>query len=172
METSFFSILILGFFLGIKHALEPDHIIAVSTIASKSKKPWRSSLAGVYWGISHTLTLFIFGMILIVLKSSISERMSMSLEFLVGIMLVYLGFTSFLSYKKTSAYASRKNVLLKVIRHWLCSWTGRKRSDGCSNDEHRYSRMARCSIYYHFWNRHLSWHAVIYNGYWDSIRYN
>ncbi|MEH7326101.1 urease accessory protein UreH [Priestia megaterium] len=115
METSFFSILILGFFLGIKHALEPDHIIAVSTIASKSKKLWRSSLAGVYWGIGHTLTLFIFGMILMVLKSSISERMSMSLEFLVGIMLVYLGFTSFLSYKKQVHTHHEKTSYLKSL---------------------------------------------------------
>ena len=53
MEVSLLSILALGFVLGIKHAIEPDHVIAVSTIASQSKKLWRSSLAGVFWGRSY-----------------------------------------------------------------------------------------------------------------------
>ena len=99
MEISFLSILALGFVLGIKHAIEPDHVIAVSTIASQSKKLLRSSLAGVFWGIGHTATLFIVGVILIFMKGEIPEKWAMSLEFLVGIMLVYLGITTILSLK-------------------------------------------------------------------------
>ncbi|MEH7113577.1 sulfite exporter TauE/SafE family protein [Neobacillus niacini] len=98
MEVSLITILALGFILGIKHAIEPDHVIAVSTIASKSKNLWHSSLAGVYWGIGHTATLFIIGFIFIVMKNEISDKWSMSLEFLVGIMLAYLGTTSILRY--------------------------------------------------------------------------
>ena len=99
MEISFLSILALGFVLGIKHAIEPDHVIAVSTIASQSKKLLRSSLAGVFWGIGHTTTLLIVGVILIFMKGEIPEKWAMSLEFLVGIMLVYLGITTILSLK-------------------------------------------------------------------------
>ena len=99
MEISFLSILALGFVLGIKHAIEPDHVIAVTTIASQSKKLLRSSLAGVFWGIGHTATLFIVGVILIFMKGEIPEEWAMSLEFLVGIMLVYLGVTTILSFK-------------------------------------------------------------------------
>ncbi|WP_227939602.1 urease accessory protein UreH domain-containing protein [Alkalihalobacillus deserti] len=99
MEVGFLSILALGFVLGIKHAVEPDHVIAVSTIASQSKKLWRSSLSGVFWGIGHTATLFIFGIIVILMKGDIPDNWAMSLEFLVGIMLVYLGITSILSFK-------------------------------------------------------------------------
>ncbi|WLR51696.1 urease accessory protein UreH [Bacillus tianshenii] len=99
MEIGFLSVLLFGFILGIKHAIEPDHVIAVSTIASKSKVWWRSSLAGVFWGIGHTLTLLVVGVIVILLKVEISEVVAMSLEFLVGIMLVYLGVTSVISYK-------------------------------------------------------------------------
>ncbi|AGK55659.1 HoxN/HupN/NixA family nickel/cobalt transporter [Bacillus sp. 1NLA3E] len=99
MGVSLLSILALGFVLGIKHAIEPDHVIAVSTIASQSKKLWRSSLAGVFWGIGHTATLFIIGTFLIVMKGEIPEKWAMSLEFLVGIMLVYLGVTTLLSFK-------------------------------------------------------------------------
>ncbi|MGM0876380.1 MAG: urease accessory protein UreH [Bacillota bacterium] len=102
MILSFLSILFLGFILGIKHSIEPDHIIAVATIASKSKKLWRSTLAGVFWGIGHTITLFIVGMILILMKDEISDKWTMSLEFLVGIMLVYLGISSMFFYKKYS----------------------------------------------------------------------
>lgn len=99
MEISFLSILAVGFVLGIKHAIEPDHVIAVSTIASQSKKLWKSALSGVFWGIGHTATLFIVGTAVILMKSEISEKWAMSLEFLVGIMLVYLGITSILTFK-------------------------------------------------------------------------
>ena len=99
MEVSWLSILAFGFVLGIKHAIEPDHVIAVSTIAIQSKKLLRSTLAGVFWGIGHTATLFIIGIILILVKGEISGRWAMSLELLVGVMLIYLGVTSILSFK-------------------------------------------------------------------------
>ena len=105
MEITLLSVLAIGFLLGIKHAIEPDHVIAVSTIASKSKKLWDASLAGVFWGIGHTATLFIVGIILILMKGDISDKWSMSLEFLVGIMLVYLGITSLLSSRKNKQHA-------------------------------------------------------------------
>lgn len=99
MDVTIYSVLALGFILGIKHAIEPDHVIAVSTIASQSKKLWNASLAGVFWGIGHTATLFIVGIILIFMKGEIPEKWSLSLEFLVGIMLVYLGVKTILSFK-------------------------------------------------------------------------
>lgn len=109
MEVSLLSILALGFVLGIKHAIEPDHVIAVSTIASQSKKLSRSSLAGVFWGIGHTVTLFIVGIILILMKGEVPEIWALSLEFLVGIMLVYLGITTFLSFKNIHVYSRGHN---------------------------------------------------------------
>lgn len=99
MEFTLVSVLALGLILGIKHAIEPDHVIAVSTIASQSKKLWHASLAGVFWGIGHTLTLFITGIILILLKGQIPDKWAMSLEFLVGIMLVFLGIKTIISFK-------------------------------------------------------------------------
>jgi sulfite exporter TauE/SafE len=102
MTGSLFSILLLGFSLGIKHAIEPDHVIAVSTIASESKNIKRSVFAGVYWGVGHTATLFIFGMFLIIAKNTITDTMAMSLEFIVGIMLVTLSLSSILSLLKNN----------------------------------------------------------------------
>lgn len=94
VEAGLLSILGLGFLMGIKHAIEPDHVIAVSTIASRSKSLWRSSMAGAFWGIGHTATLLAVGFFLFLFKSEISDKWSMSLEFLVGIMLVVLGVAS------------------------------------------------------------------------------
>ncbi|MDM5359101.1 urease accessory protein UreH [Peribacillus sp. ACCC06369] len=88
---SFVSILTLGFLLGIKHSLEPDHVIAVATTAGNTKKISRSTLTGVYWGIGHTCTLFLTGMLYIWMKGEILESLSMTLEFGVGVMLVILG---------------------------------------------------------------------------------
>lgn len=105
MDVTLYSVLGLGFILGIRHAMEPDHVIAVSTIASQSKKLWQASLAGVYWGIGHTATLFIIGIILIMMKNDIPEKWSLTLEFLVGIMLVYLGIISMLSIRKTREHS-------------------------------------------------------------------
>jgi sulfite exporter TauE/SafE len=99
MDTSFFAAIFIGFLLGIKHAMEPDHLIAVSTIASNSKNLWKSALTGVYWGLGHTLTLLIVGTLLIVMKIELSTKWALSLEFLVGVMLVYLGLTSFFTWK-------------------------------------------------------------------------
>jgi sulfite exporter TauE/SafE len=100
MEDNLYMVMLLGFILGMKHALEPDHIIALSTIASRSKSLWRSSLTGVFWGIGHTSTLFVIGLLLIILKLELSLKLSMSLEFLVGIMLVYLGFSTVISFRR------------------------------------------------------------------------
>ncbi|MFS0635409.1 urease accessory protein UreH [Mesobacillus foraminis] len=96
-DVGLLSILSLGFILGIKHAVEPDHVIAVSTVAGQSKKLSTSALTGVFWGIGHTATLFLAGVSVILLKGEIPEKWAMSLEFLVGIMLVYFGVSAFLS---------------------------------------------------------------------------
>lgn len=99
MELGLLSVLLIGFGLGIKHAVEPDHIIAVTTIASKSKNLWQSSLTGLFWGIGHTMTILAVGLVLIIFKNQIPPIWAMSLEFCVGIMLVYLGIATLLAYK-------------------------------------------------------------------------
>lgn len=109
MEAGLLSVLALGFILGLKHALEPDHIIAVSTIAAQSKKLIRSAMAGVFWGIGHTATLFITGMAMIFMKGEIPEKWTMTLEFCVGIMLVYLGISSMISFKNVHVHKEHQD---------------------------------------------------------------
>jgi sulfite exporter TauE/SafE len=115
LDISFVSVLLLGFILGIKHSIEPDHIIAVSTMVSRSKRLLSSTLTGVFWGIGHTATLFLVGMILVIMKGELSDKWAMSLEFLVGIMLVYLGIKGILSLKEsTKSHQYEKRSLIRI----------------------------------------------------------
>lgn len=92
MNTTLFATLALGFALGVKHALDADHVVAVSTIVSQYRNPFRATLAGVFWGIGHTTTLLLVGIAVIGFKLVIPEQLALSMEFLVGIVLVILGF--------------------------------------------------------------------------------
>jgi ABC-type nickel/cobalt efflux system permease component RcnA len=87
----FLSVLGFGFILGLKHALDPDHMVAVSTIVSESKSVKRSSLVGTFWGLGHTASLLLAGIIVIALKVQISDRVALWMEFTVALMLILLG---------------------------------------------------------------------------------
>jgi sulfite exporter TauE/SafE len=85
------SLLAFGFVLGLKHAVDADHLAAVSTMASERRSLLSSSLIGALWGLGHTISLMIAGIVVIVLHFQISETVKQSLEFSVGLMLVGLG---------------------------------------------------------------------------------
>jgi hypothetical protein len=86
-----FSILALGFFLGMRHATDSDHVIAVTTIVSQQRKISSAALTGISWGIGHSITLLIVGAAIVLFGVVIPERLGMSLEFCVALMLVFLG---------------------------------------------------------------------------------
>ncbi len=85
------TILTLGFFLGMRHALEADHIAAVASLTSRNLSLKNAIRQGAVWGLGHTLMLFIFGCIALMLNDSVPENLASWLEFVVGIMLVVLG---------------------------------------------------------------------------------
>ncbi len=85
------SLLILGFLIGMRHAIEADHVAAVATLVSTSKSTKQSIWHGVAWGAGHTLTLFLFGSVVIMFNGTLSESTASWLEFSVGILLVLLG---------------------------------------------------------------------------------
>jgi len=91
MDSTFLTTLILGLTLGMEHALDADHVVAVSTIVSQNKHPFKAALVGTFWGIGHTTTLFLVGMVVIVFKLAIPESLALSMEFLVGVVLFVLG---------------------------------------------------------------------------------
>ena len=89
--------LLLGLITGLRHSLEADHIAAVSTImaASQSHKKLRHApLLGALWGLGHTASLFAAGLVVLLLAVSIPQKVSSTLEFGVGVMLVFLGATT------------------------------------------------------------------------------
>ena len=86
-----FAILSLGFLLGMQHALEADHIAAVSSIAARRSDVGDIVKHGLTWGLGHTLTLFAFAGAAILLGHAIPEKLAGPLETAVGIMLVGLG---------------------------------------------------------------------------------
>src|SRR6266403_2005490 len=94
MSISILSLLAFGFVLGLKHAIDADHLAAVSTIASERRSLLSSSLVGAFWGLGHTISLMVAGIAVILLHFQISPRTTQALEFSVGVMLVVLGMTA------------------------------------------------------------------------------
>lgn len=90
-ELTIYAVLGLGFLLGLKHAIEADHLAAVSTIVAERKNLFSSTVIGGFWGVGHTITLLIIGALVIFLKFQISESLEARLEAIVGVMLVALG---------------------------------------------------------------------------------
>jgi hypothetical protein len=88
-------ILLLGLLTGLRHSIEADHIAAVlSVVASNHKNIKHASMLGAIWGLGHTMSLFVAGLVVLLLAVNISETISSRLEFGVGIMLLFLGFTT------------------------------------------------------------------------------
>jgi ABC-type nickel/cobalt efflux system permease component RcnA len=85
------SVLLLGFMIGLHHALEADHVAAVSSLVCGKSGVGRIMRHGAIWGVGHTLTLLAVGGGAVLLKTTIDEAFAVRVEFLVGIMLVGLG---------------------------------------------------------------------------------
>jgi len=86
-----FSILLLGFMIGMRHAIETDHVAAVASLATSSRSIGDTVRQGAVWGLGHTLTLFVFGSVVLVFDAVLPEQLAHTLELLVGIMLIVLG---------------------------------------------------------------------------------
>jgi high-affinity nickel permease len=92
-DPSYWTILGLGFVLGLRHALDADHIAAVSTVLA-TRPSWQASgLIGFSWGLGHTLVLLVVGAVVLALQIRIPESIANAAEFAVGLMLIALGGT-------------------------------------------------------------------------------
>ena len=88
-------LLVLGLLLGLSHAFEADHVAAVAVLSSRSNNIRHATALGAWWGIGHTFTLFVLGLLVLAFKVTIPETVSLSLEFIVGMMLIVLGIDAF-----------------------------------------------------------------------------
>ncbi len=85
------SILVFGFFFGMRHATDADHVIAVSTIVSRQRHIRSAVMTGIFWGIGHSITMLFVGGAIILFGIVIPERLGLSLELCVALMLILLG---------------------------------------------------------------------------------
>lgn len=103
------TIVAVGFFLGMRHATDPDHVIAVTTIVSRERSIRLAMLIGAFWGLGHTLTILGVGSVIVLFNLVIPPRLGLSMELCVGLMLILLGvlnlrgFTRFLPAKGAGA---------------------------------------------------------------------
>jgi hypothetical protein len=81
----------LGSLLGMRHALEPDHLAAVSTLVTGERSTWRAALLGACWGIGHTGALLAVGVVLVVLRAEMPAGLADLFELFVAFMLIALG---------------------------------------------------------------------------------
>ncbi|HEY3287130.1 MAG TPA: hypothetical protein VGJ96_08420 [Gemmatimonadaceae bacterium] len=91
---SAFSAAVLGFLLGLRHATDADHVVAVTAIVTRERTMRRAAWIGALWGIGHSLTVFVVGGAIIAFRIVIPPRMGLLLEFGVALMLIFLGFSN------------------------------------------------------------------------------
>ncbi len=95
------TVLTVGFVLGMRHAADPDHVIAVTTFVSNQRSIVRAAWIGILWGVGHTVTLFLVGTLIILFNLVIPARVGLGMELSVGLMLVMLGVMSLASLRRS-----------------------------------------------------------------------
>jgi high-affinity nickel permease len=96
------SLITLGFFLGMRHATDADHVVAVTTIVSREHSVRKAALVGAAWGVGHSLTVVLVGGAIVLFGLIVPERLGMSLEFTVALMLVGLGLWNLHSFMRAA----------------------------------------------------------------------
>jgi high-affinity nickel permease len=88
---SLLAILILSFLLGMRHATDPDHVVAITAMVTKQRGIAKAGLIGLLWGLGHTFTIFVVGTMIILFRVTIPPRVGLSMELTVAAMLILLG---------------------------------------------------------------------------------
>lgn len=95
MNASAWTALLVGFALGLKHATDADHIVAVSTLVSDTvsleTSGRRGALVGAFWGLGHLLTVLAAGGVVVMLRVRVPAQVEWALELLVALVLIWLG---------------------------------------------------------------------------------
>lgn len=84
----------IGALLGLKHASDADHVVAVTAIVARERSVARAARIGVLWGLGHSLTVFVLGGAIVAFRLVVPPRLGLALEFGVALMLVLLGFSN------------------------------------------------------------------------------
>jgi hypothetical protein len=92
--------LVFGFLLGMRHATDADHVVAVATVVSHQRSVLRAAVMGSLWGMGHMLTLVLGGGAIIVFGLVVPPRLGLTFEFVVALMLVLLGLTTLIRLRR------------------------------------------------------------------------
>ena len=104
------SVILLGFFLGMRHATDADHVIAVTTIVSRQRSLVSAMAVGALWGLGHTVTILLVGGTIVLFGLVIPPRVGLTMELSVALMLILLGILSL------SGLLGRVNEVLSTAR--------------------------------------------------------
>ncbi|HKY40268.1 MAG TPA: sulfite exporter TauE/SafE family protein [Polyangiaceae bacterium] len=85
------AVLALGFFLGMRHATDSDHVVAITTIVSRERSPRAALWIGALWGLGHSVTILLVGGAIVLFGWIIPPRVGLSMELSVAVMLIVLG---------------------------------------------------------------------------------
>jgi hypothetical protein len=105
-SLSLVAVMALGFFLGMRHATDADHVVAISTIVSRERRIGSAALVGAAWGVGHTLTILAVGVGIILFELVIPPRLGLGMEFSVGLMLIALGIVNLRSARSTAQHSA------------------------------------------------------------------
>jgi high-affinity nickel-transport protein len=113
------AILALGFFLGMRHATDPDHVVAVSTIVSRARSLRAAAPIGLFWGIGHTVTVVLIGGAIAVFGLVIPPRAGLAMEGMVAVMLVILGAAAILGVVRSDRVHPHRHEAVGETEHRL-----------------------------------------------------
>jgi high-affinity nickel-transport protein len=116
---SLFLTFITSLMLGMRHATDPDHIVAVTTIVSRERSVRKAAAIGAVWGAGHTITLLLVGGAIIAFKIAFNARLGLSLELCVAIMLIVLGILNLFDVRTKSGAPSAARPCLVGVVHGL-----------------------------------------------------
>lgn len=113
------SLALLGLMLGIRHAVDPDHVVAVSTIATRETSLKHAARIGAMWGVGHTMTIMMVGGAIILLRIAIPPRVGLAMEFSVALMLIVLGLVNLFARRDSDRPSSNTRPLVIGMVHGL-----------------------------------------------------
>jgi high-affinity nickel-transport protein len=116
---SLFLTFITSLMLGMRHATDPDHIVAVTTIVSRERSVAKAAGIGAVWGLGHTITLLLVGGVIIAFKIGFNARLGLSMEFCVAFMLIVLGLLNLFDVKMTTGAPSTSRPFFVGVVHGL-----------------------------------------------------
>ena len=113
------AVVLTAILLGVRHATDPDHVVAVTTIVTRERRFWRAASIGALWGVGHTATICLVGGAIVLLKLSIPPRLGLGMEFVVALMLIGLGLYNLAGPRRPPTAPSAVRPVLVGMVHGL-----------------------------------------------------